>query len=190
MAQIRTFVAIDCPPPLRSACGRVMETLADVVDGVRWVSADNLHLTLKFLGEVEDRELHAVCVAVRSAVKAWPAFHVACHSVGAFPSVERPHTIWVDVDDADGQIVQLQKNLAETLLELGFPMERRPYKPHVTLGRTRSRRVQRPEWSQAVARYRNEELGLLPVDEVVVYSSELERRGPTYTALARCPLSE
>lgn len=189
MAQVRTFVAIDCSDRLRAACDKVITALTDVVDGARWVQPDNLHLTLKFLGEVEDRELHEVCRKVATAVQDVPSFAVVCRSVGAFPSVERPHTIWADIEDPNESLVGLQQKVALALAELGFPLERRPFKPHLTLGRTKSRHFQSTEWQQAVERFRNREFGSLHVSELVVYSSELERRRPIYTALARCPLS-
>ncbi len=188
MAQVRTFVAIECSEHLRSSCEQAVAKLSDVVDGARWVQPENIHLTLKFLGEVEDRELHAVCQKVGEAAQTVSKFDVACRSVGAFPSVERPSTIWIDVVDSNDHVMELQQKVAESLSDLGFPIERRPFKAHLTIGRTRSRDSGNPEWLKIVERYANREFGLLSVKEVVVFSSELERRAPVYTALARCPL--
>ena len=189
MAMVRTFIAVDCGKRLQTACGQAIDELLEVVDGVRWVHPENLHLTLKFLGEVEDRELNSVCRQVAVAANSCSPFAVTCQSLGAFPSVDRPNTIWIGVQDDNDLLQTLQKNLETSLFELGFPVERRPFKPHLTLGRTKSRRFQKPEWQRTVERYENHVYGELSVQELVVYSSELERRGPLYTALARCPLA-
>lgn len=190
MSFVRTFVAIDCSEKLRSACEKAIVALTDVVDDARWVLPENIHLTLQFLGEVQDRELPAICRCVQSAVQGIPSFGVKCRSIGAFPTVEKPNTIWVDVIDPDENLVKLQNRIANSLDEsLGFPVERRPFKPHLTLGRTKTRQFQTPEWQKAVDRYKKHEFGPLHVSQVVVYSSELERRRPTYTALSRCALS-
>lgn len=189
MSLIRTFVAVDCSEKLRVACGKVSQELGEVMDGARWVDAENIHLTLKFLGEVEDRELPAVCNKVKLAIQGLPSFGVTCRSIGAFPNVQKPNTVWVDVLDPHGAICSLQTKIAESLEQLGFPLERRPYKPHLTLGRTKSRQEQSPEWFAAVDRYAEYEFGPLHVGQVVVYSSELERRRPIYTPLARYPLT-
>lgn len=189
MALVRTFVAIECSDHLRSACGSAIDALDKVISEVRWVRPDDIHLTLKFLGEVEDRELHSVCRKVGEATQTVSKFDVSCSSIGAFPSVERPGTIWVDVIDTNDHMMELQQKVAQSLTDLGFPIERRPFKPHLTLGRTRSRNSGNPEWLKAVEKNANRDFGLLSVNEVVVFSSELERKGPIYTALARCPLA-
>lgn len=188
MALIRTFIAIECSDRLCDACGSAIRELEPVVDGARWVRHENIHLTLKFLGDVEDRELHTVCQQLESVTQGWDVFSVACRGIGAFPNVDKPNTIWIGIEDPDEALVKLQMAVAESFAQLGFPVERRPYKPHITLGRTRTRRFQRPEWQQMVDRYAKHEFGLLKVDNVTVFSSELERRGPTYTPLARYPI--
>jgi len=189
MSLVRTFVAIECSEHLRAACDKAIGDLGDVFAGTRWVRPENIHLTLKFLGEVEDRELHSVCRKVGEAAQTVSKFDVKCRSISAFPNVERPGTIWVDVVDANDHIMELQQKVAESLTDLGFPIERRPFKAHLTLGRTRTRDSGSPEWLKIVKRNANREFGLLSVKEVVVFSSELERKWPIYTALARCPLA-
>ena len=190
MSLVRTFVAIRCSEKLAQSCGQAIVGLQEVVDGVRWVEPENIHLTLKFLGEVEDRELHAVCRRVAEAAKTHMSFSVVCRGVGAFPSIDRPNTIWIGVEDSDELLAALQRDVEEALIDLGFPAERRPYKPHLTLGRTKSRRNQDVAWEDYVNRNATREIGELSVDQVTVFSSELERRGPLHTPLAHCPLSD
>ena len=92
------------------------------------------------------------------------------------------------VDDADGQLIGLQSRLEAQLGELGFPSEQRPFKGHLTLGRIRSRGAN-PALASLLQEHDDDEFGIIPVGEVVVYSSELSRSGPTYTPLAHCPLA-
>jgi 2'-5' RNA ligase len=112
-----------------------MKTMRDETESIRWVSTNNLHVTLKFLGDVEDREIYAICRAVNNAVQNASCFSLACRGVGAFPSIHQPRTIWVGIDDLDQELTTLFSRLESELSALGFPREPRRFKPHLTLGR-------------------------------------------------------
>lgn len=189
MARLRVFVAVDIDSQIRSAGEELIRKLSKVADSARWTRPENIHLTLKFLGEVEDRELHEVCKITSEAAAETKRFPLLCRSLGAFPNPTNPGTIWMGVDDENGILTKMQKRL-ETLLceKLGIPMERRPYQGHLTLGRIRSKKVANPELSELMETFSDEEFGILKVEEMVVYSSELSRQGPTYTPVGRSPL--
>lgn len=189
MHRIRTFVAVDSNSSVQSEAERVIAELQAQDAGVRWMAPENIHLTLKFLGDVDDRELHLVCRRTADVAASTHVFSVGCRSLGAFPSNARPNTIWIGVDDSQNQLRALQSRLETELAEIGFPVERRPFKPHITLGRVSSRRTPHPELAQIIAVSRESEFGVLQVDELVVYSSELRRGGPVYTVIGRCPLA-
>lgn len=188
MARLRTFVAVDIDEDIRSHGERLIRKLSAATDA-RWVRPENIHLTMKFLGEVEDRELHDVCKITAQAAQETKRFPLACEGIGAFPTNEKPSTLWMGVKDENGILATLQKRL-ETLLcdQLGIPVERRPYQGHLTLGRITSRAKQNSALSEMLANSQDEEFGILRVEEMVVYSSELRRQGPTYTVVGRCPL--
>ena len=187
MAQQRIFVAFEISEELRSAGREIIRQLSEVADDVRWVKPENMHVTLKFLGEVEDRELHDVCRAVSGAVAGLSGFSLPCRSVGAFPNVKRPATLWMGLDDPHNELRHLHGRIEESTAAIGFAQEHRPYRGHITLGRIRSRRENEP-LSRMLTGLADRELADLSVNELVVFSSELERGGPVYTAISRIPL--
>lgn len=189
MSRVRTFIAIEPGEPIQAAGEELAHRFSKSVDGVRWVQKDNIHLTLKFLGDVEDRELHSVCKAAANVAKKVKHFSLAAKSVGAFPSNEKPSTIWIGATDKDQKLNQLHSSLEDALADIGFPVERRPFKGHLTLGRARSSRGGNPALSELIEQYADHEFGVIAVKELVVFSSELSRTGPTYTTIGRCPLA-
>lgn len=189
MSRVRTFVAIDLDSQARKACEQATQRLARLVDGVRWVTNDTMHLTLKFLGDVEDRELHDVCRSANEVAAAFSPFSLRCRGLSAFPTPQKPTTIWMGIEDESNTIVPMQKQLEQLLFDrLGVPAELRTFKPHITLGRNNARGKRLPALSEALVEAAEEDYGTLGVSELVVYSSELTRHGPVYTVLATSPL--
>lgn len=187
MAQLRTFVAFEISEELRDAGRDVIRQLSEVADGVRWVKPQNMHVTLKFLGEVEDRELNDVCRAVSGAAAGLSSFSLDCRSVGAFPNTKRPATLWMGLDDPHDQLHHLQGRIEESAAAIGFAQEHRPYRGHITLGRIRTRRENGP-LTTMLNEMANREFADFSVNELIVFSSEMERSGPVYTAISRIPL--
>jgi 2'-5' RNA ligase len=188
MARIRTFIAVDLGPEVRRAVRPMLERLERATGEVKWLDADNLHLTLKFLGDVEDAEIYRVCRQVQEAAADVAPFRVTCRGTGAFPNLQRPRTIWLGIDDAAGQLTNLQARVEERMRALQFPREERPFRPHVTIGRVGLVRRRLDDLAQLIAELAEVELGILDVDECVIYASELTPRGPIYTVLGRAPL--
>jgi len=188
VARVRTFVAIDLSAETRRAARQVIGTLSSLTNAIRWVTADNLHLTLKFLGDVEDRDIYQVCRQVAHAAAALAPFTVECRGVGAFPSVVRPRTIWLGVPDPQGAVVELQAAIEQRLSEIGVPREFRPFQPHITLGRVGQVDRDVAELSARLPHFHDLPAGALVVEECVVYASELTPRGPIYTAMGRLRL--
>ena len=187
MALIRTFLAVEISDEVRSKAESLIGTLSGLAEGVRWVRPENLHITLQFLGEVEDRELNDICRRVAQAASQVPAFSCDCRGIGAFPDLRRPSTVWIGVDGPE-DMLELHRRIEGAMAELGFPRERRPYRPHLTLGRIR-RRTGNLALAEMIGGLSDTDFGSFSVNEVVAFSSELERGGPVYTTLARCPLS-
>ena len=188
MARVRTFIAIDVSDEIRAAGERVIDALRRSTAGVRWVRPENIHLTLKFLGDVDERELHDVCRGAGQAAQESPPFSVNCRSIGAFPNASRPSTIWMGIDDDQGRLAALQEHLEGSLATLGFPTERRKFRGHITLGRVRSGRGTNRELQQFIETHVETGFGSLDVHKLTIYRSDLDRGGPNYTVVARCPL--
>jgi len=182
---MRTFIAVDAPPHVRQAAGRLIEQLSRATSGVRWVAGENMHFTLKFLGEVEREQTHAIGRAVKQAVAETAPFVVTCGAVGAFPSVGRPRTVWLGLSAGAEAMARLHKTVDRAMRELRFPREDQKFHPHLTIGRVRRAARNLPE---LLRQHADTETGQFTVRDVVVYQSDLKPSGPIYTPLARANL--
>ncbi|HWB11900.1 MAG TPA: RNA 2',3'-cyclic phosphodiesterase [Pirellulales bacterium] len=185
---LRTFVAVEISPEVRSRAAQLISRLQGTDAKVTWVKPQAMHLTLKFLGEVDLKEIPAVCEAVSRAVSELPAFEFEAHGAGAFPAAGRPRTVWLGVSRGEEEFVALQAAIDRALGEIGFRRENRRFRPHLTLGRVRGDRDVR-ELGELIARQADFAGGVGSVDEVVVFSSELEPDGPVHEPLAVAPLN-
>lgn len=135
---MRTFVAL---VPSEAEQRRLADAAAGLRDAgfpIRWVPPENVHLTLKFLGEVAEERVREVCAAVDGAAAGVGPFEMTVSRFGAFPSLRRPQVVWVGVE-LEATLQSLQESLEEALAALGFPREERAFRPHLTLGRARKR---------------------------------------------------
>ncbi len=185
----RTFVAIEVSAAVKERAAALVRELDHQSTGVRWVKPESMHVTLAFLGEVLAEGIPDVCRAVDVAVQEQSPFGIHLAGVGAFPNVSRPRTVWLGVGEGAEQLVEIERVLRNQLAELGFPREKRAFTPHLTLGRVREVRRGASQLSEPLAAQRDYNAGRMQVREVIVFSSELNPRGPVYTALGRSKLS-
>jgi 2'-5' RNA ligase len=182
---LRTFIAVGIDKSVRDRAVVLQETLARSGAEVKWVEPENMHLTLLFLGEVEDRTVPDVCRVVADVAAGLPGFEMSVEGAGCFPNARRPKTLWVGVGDGCQELVVLHDALEPPLLDLGcYRREERRYTPHLTLGRVKGESGAR-ELAAALARRTDWQGGPVRVREVLVMSSELRPEGPTYTVLGR-----
>jgi 2'-5' RNA ligase len=184
----RTFVAVNISPAVRERVVALIDRLRAVPADVKWVEPGNMHLTLKFLGDVRDPDLPDVCRAVSEAVQGVAPFEITCRGAGAFPDAGRPRTIWLGVDQGHDELADLQAVIDETLKNIGFPKEGRAFHPHLTLGRLRSSGPAVRDLGRLIRDHDDFDGGVAVIDEVVVYASYLDREGPTYQPLGRTAL--
>ena len=183
--RIRSFIAIDLAEPVRAAIGALQHELAGAKADVRWMRAEGMHVTLKFLGAVDAPRLDAIHAAVESALQNQPALHVRARGVGAFPSLRRPRVLWVGLQ-AEG-LVELAARVDAAVTPLGFESERRPFTPHVTVGRVNSLRGWASLETQFTA-HLDDAFGGSDIDAVTIYRSTLRPAGSVYTPLWTMPL--
>src|SRR5438477_935721 len=189
MSRLRTFIAIPLEKSIRDRLIALQSTFADAAPEVKWVEADNLHLTLLFLGEVEDREIHSVCRLVSQVCAGQAAFAMSVEKAGSFGNPRRPRTLWVGIGAGSTEICTLHDALEVPLLELGcYRREERAYTPHLTIGRVRSDHPN-DALAKLLVRQATWQGGQMTVREIHVMSSELGRDGPTYTILSRAKLA-
>lgn len=182
---VRAFLAVELPDDVRSAVVRVADALRSVVAGrARWVPPENVHLTLKFLGNVPEEGLARLLRALVPRVARTQPFEVGLGGVGAFPNARAARVLWVGIADGAPELARLARQLDAASARAGVPRERRPYHGHLTLARLREpARV-------ALERVDPPDPLRFAVDEVVLYRSDNDGDGPRYTPLARLPLGE
>jgi 2'-5' RNA ligase len=175
-------VAVLLPEAVRATLAAVIQRLRANARGVGWVAADNLHLTLKFLGRVEPARLEQVVTALAAVAASSSPFDLAVRGLGAFPSPSRPRVLWAGLAGGASELALLAARVEAALGPLGFPPEERPFSAHVTLGRVREPRGD-PALAAALAAGASRELGAFRVDRVVLMRSDLSPRGARYTPL-------
>jgi 2'-5' RNA ligase len=188
MKRLRTFIAVDVGKPIRERLVSLQERLAQTGAPVKWVEIDNLHVTLLFLGEVDEREVPAVCRAVADVCQHHRPFLLSVERASSFGNPRRPRTLWVGVNSGAAELRALHDALEPPLLDLGcYRREERKFTPHITIGRVK---IDRPNDSLAatLTKLAAWQAGQVHVSEILVLSSELRRDGPIYTVLSRAKL--
>ena len=185
---IRTFVAVEIPLETKDKARRAIAAMDTTSAKVKWVDPTHLHWTLKFLGDVDILETPAICEAVGRAVEPLAAFDVEAHGVGAFPDSRRPRTVWIGMQHGSEQMIELHDAIEFELAKLGYRSENRRFLPHLTIGRVRQSPEGIDELGDLIDRHAEYDAGVSLVEEVVVYSSQLSREGPTYDPLCHLEL--
>lgn len=188
MARIRIFIGVSVGTGVINNVTNVQAQLARSGAQVNWVPAENLHLTLLFLGEVHDRDLPELCLVTARAVAPVTPFVIRLQGLGAFPSPRRPKTLWVGIGEGQEGMQELHQRLEPAMIDLGaYRREDRAYTPHLTLGR-----IKNEEEGNRIApeldKFSDWVAGHSKVSEVIIFGSELRREGPIYTPLGRAPL--
>jgi RNA 2',3'-cyclic 3'-phosphodiesterase len=185
MPRLRTFIAVPINETVRKKAVALQQQLAQLGSKVKWVEPENLHVTMLFLGEVDQREILEVCKAVEKTAANLPPFSMTVAEVGGFPNLRRPRTLWIGVSEGSAELVRLHDDLEKALLQLGgYRREERGFTPHITLGRVRGDELT-PELNAALTHNASWVGGAVAVAEVHVMSSELTAAGPAYTVLSR-----
>ena len=181
----RVFCAVELPPEVRARASDHATLLRERSTEVRasWPRADNLHLTLKFLGEIAQARVEALSNAVTRAARSIQPFDLTLEGAGAFPPRGSPRVLWLGINDSSGELIRLQSQLEDECEAAGFVREERPFHPHLTLARIRA-----PQGAGRLASI-HQEMGFeameFPVTELVVLQSHLGAKGSRYTEISR-----
>jgi len=179
---LRSFLAIELPSTILHRIGDVQKDLKASKADVRWVSPQNIHLTLKFFGNIEEQKIESIIKAIEEPARTTSPISVLVQGMGAFPGFKNPRVIWAGFNDGKEGLISFQKRLDEALQKIGFQPEGRTFHPHLTLGRLRSNRG-KEELIRVMERYREEVFGSFQVETVVLFKSDLTPHGPIYTRL-------
>jgi 2'-5' RNA ligase len=188
MARIRTFIAVEMSPRVIVRAGELIDKLRVAAAEINWVRREQMHLTLKFLGDVPDTETPDICRVVSDVAAAFEPFEITCRGVGAFPNIREPRTLWIGIDEGADELKQLQAALEDRFkAKLGYPKEHRGFHAHLTLGRVK-REPPGDELAKLLEEHADFDADLAVIDEVVTFASFLSRKGPSHDALGRAEL--
>ena len=188
MSKTRTFIAIEATDEVESLALLMIDQLRPYAPSMNWVAPGNLHWTLQFLGDVQDEQIYEICRDVNKVATNYECFSLTSESLGAFPSLEKPRTIWLGASDGSDTLCQFQADIEDRMSDLGFRPEGRRFVPHLTLGRLGRNGYAGPELKAQLSNLQSVPSSIMSVDEVIVFGSELSREGPTYHVLGRAAL--
>lgn len=191
MGLLRAFIAVELPVFLQESIQQNTARLRQALNSslVRWTPAHNIHLTLKFLGDVSPANITLLCEMLTREAEPHPAFDMSIAGLGSFPTSRRPRVIWLGLR-APAVLESLQHGIESAAARLGYASEERPFSPHLTIGRVR------PDLSaQEIQRIRTGlestkigELGTARIDSIHLFKSDLQPGGSVYTKLFSAPL--
>ncbi len=184
---MRLFLALALPEELKDRLGDLVEDFTRADAQVKWVKTENMHLTLKFLGEVEETRLGEIYEVSRLSAGGIPPFDLRIQEVGAFPSLRRPRIVWVRAHQARG-LMNLHRRIETGFQSIGFPPEKKCWTPHLTIGRVKGTRNLKElcrRLEQAVF-----EPVTFHIDSLHVIQSVLRSEGPLYTTRKSIPLEK
>lgn len=192
MPAIRAFIALDLSAAIRTQLGGIIQQFQTArLPAVHWVHPNNIHLTLKFLGDVSPSNLEILTRLLHTETARHHRFEVQVGGLGAFPSIHRPRVIWVGVKPQPA-LLTLQRAIDSETVRLGYSSEDRPFSPHLTLGRVAhnatSADVQRI--AEALANVHVGDLGTVSIQDVRLYRSDLRPDGAVYTLLFSAALRQ
>ncbi len=187
MPTSRTFIAISIPIEVQRTLGQLQEFLKEELPSVRWTKVEGIHLTLKFLGEVENNILGSIEEVIREIAQTLPTFSLQVRGLDCFPLKGSPKVLWVGVEESTGTLRKLVSSLENIMESLSFPKEKRGFRPHLTLGRFRleqKRLIVPQRIKEALEKEKTNDLGKFEAREILMVKSVLSPQGPIYTKLA------
>ena len=186
---IRTFIAIELPEKIIYTISKVQEEIKSYGLKIRWVRPENIHLTLKFLGDIQEADTEKVARAVSESVTGYHPISIAVKGIGVFPGIKRPRVIWLGISKQLDLLTGLQKTLDEKLEAIGFPKEKRPFRGHLTMGRLKDK-IDPKRLNDVLKEFNKFESGYFIADRIILYKSELKPKGAVYTKLVNQLLIE
>ncbi len=177
----RSFVAVECHGVLHSRFQEAQGLLKATGASIKLVEAENIHITLKFLGDIKDHQVGEVSEVIRGIT--FEPFEFTVEGVGVFPNLKRPKTIWAGISTGVGELANLFNEVNSGLAKLGFEKDRRKFHPHLTIARVRGGQ-KRDKLVDALLGMEEMEFGEVNVDRIYLKKSVLTQRGPIYSTLA------
>ncbi|MDP3283432.1 MAG: RNA 2',3'-cyclic phosphodiesterase [Desulfobacterales bacterium] len=185
---MRAFIALRLPENILSSINKIQEDLKQCRLPVRWVRPENIHLTLKFFGNINESDTEIIGIAMSDCAGCCSSLTLSAKGIGVFPSVARPRVIWAGLSGQASMLLSFQDALEKRLEESGFKKEDRPFKGHLTIGRFKDR-VDSEKLIEAMRKHKDFNTDVFDVGEIILFKSDLLPAGPVYTELLNVPLT-
>lgn len=190
MILLRAFIAIEIPEEIKKQIASQTAGLRQMLGrSVRWVNPENIHLTLKFLGDISPANIDSLTRALKTEFRQFLPFEISVDNLGAFPNLHRPRIIWIGLN-APADLARLQHQLEAATTRLGYAGDDKPFSPHLTIGRIREKLStdETQALRSALENARVGPLGQFAVKSVNLFQSELKAGGPVYTCISTAVL--
>jgi 2'-5' RNA ligase len=184
---MRTFIAINLTQEIRDYLAGIQGELKKCRADVKWVQPENIHLTLKFLGERDEKKIEKIKEALEETAREKNCFSVRLYNIGAFPKIDSPRVIWVGIDKGEKETKEIAYELEEKIAKIGIPKEDKPFSSHITIARIRSP-ADRASLVQELKRLSKLENKEFSVTTITLYKSTLTPKGPIYEVLKEASL--
>ena len=178
---IRAFIAVEIDSTTARRIAAAIEQLKTRIAAIRWIGTGNFHLTLKFLGNIDESKIEPIGAALVEALQPFPRLTINAKGLGVFPNLKRPRVLWVGL--VGNALGSLQATVASALLPLGFAPEEKTFTPHLTIGRWRQGSRAERNLEQELGKWCDYPFGSSPVDEVILFQSELKPAGAIHRRL-------
>ena len=183
---MRAFIAIELSDEIKESLARLQKRLKESAADIKWVDPHNVHLTLKFLGDIEDAKIEDIKTLLDNAASQFSAFEIKLSALGAFPNEKNPRVIWVGLSSGVAESEKIAASIESGAEKIGFPKEDRPFSAHLTLGRTRSGK-NKDSLKEKLASTAVKPLACA-VSGITLFQSTLTPKGPIYTSIHQAPL--
>jgi 2'-5' RNA ligase len=183
---IRAFIAVDLDDPVIDKICDAIEVLKSRITEIRWLKKENLHLTLKFLGNIVESQVESIVAALGQPLRLFSPCTISANGLGVFPDFRRPKILWVGL--SGDQLADLAAKIESALVPLGFVPESRVFTPHLTIGRWRENSRPAKNLRQEIASWNDFEFGACAVRQIVLFQSVLRPEGASYRELRTIPL--
>lgn len=178
---IRSFIAVEIAPAVAANIAAAVAELKPALPALRWVTPENFHLTLKFLGDIEASQVDAIASALAAVVTPFPRCTINAKGLGVFPTLRQAKIFWVGFIGAE--LARLADQVDGALVPLDFAAAERPFTPHLTIGRWRQSELRAGDLKELLKRWREYDFGAMVIDRVILFHSELKPAGAQYRQL-------
>ncbi|MDD5653088.1 MAG: RNA 2',3'-cyclic phosphodiesterase [Candidatus Omnitrophica bacterium] len=187
---MRTFIAIELPKEIKLELAKLQEYLKQSGADVKWVAPENIHLTLKFLGERDDKKIKEIELIAEEIAKNHAGFEISLSSLGTFPGTNYPRVVWIGITQGAEQTEKIAAELEERIAKIGIPKEERGFSAHITIGRVKSnlnkeKLIQELSSTQLMAGKNLK----FKAGQITLFKSTLTPRGPIYEILKTANLT-